>query len=207
MKTQKNKKMKSVLLGGLLVGVLAVGGTLAYLSTSTTPITNNFTFVSGDDISATIQETSWVADNALNLTPGEEVAKNPTITNTSATDLDEYVAMRVTFQKGDGTTLTSEEYARLMGMITIDYDTTNWKAAATAGPVTIYNYQQKLAKDAKTDELFTKVTIKETLTNEDMTWLSDTLNGFKIYIEGAAIQASGYADINAAASDLDALFK
>ena len=207
MKAEKNRNLKSILLGSLLVGVLVVGGTLAYLSTSTTPITNSFTFVSGNDISATLQETNWVADNALNLTPGEEVKKNPTITNTSTANLDVYVAMRVTFQKGDGTTLNDEEYKKLMGMITIDYDATNWKATAAAGPVTIYNYQQKLGKDAETGELFTKVTIKETLTNEDMTWLSDTLDGFKIYIEGAAIQASGYADINAAASDLDALFK
>lgn len=206
-KTNGNNRMRKYLLGGLLVGALAVGGTLAYLSTTTDPITNSFTFVSGDDISASLTEPGWEDANGLNLTPGEVVAKDPQITNTStATGMNEYVAMRVTFQKGDNTTLSQEEYTRLMSLITIDFDDTNWVAAAAAGPVTIYNYQDTLANSETTEPLFNTVTINSSISNTDMTWLSDTLGGFKIYVEGAAIQASGYENITAAATDLDALF-
>ncbi len=210
--TKKNKKAVSAILACVLIAVLAVGVTLAYLSTTTDPITNNFTFLGGTDtdIDATLTEDQWVEENAKNLTPGKKVAKNPVITNTSTADgMNEYVAMRVTFQNGEGTKLTPEQYTKLMSLITIKWsESGNWKsdastvAANATGPVQIYYYDAVLNKDAATDALFESVTINATATNEDMEWLASTsanddtagkgLGGFKIYVEGAAIQAEGF---------------
>lgn len=215
-KTSKKKKVTAVLLT-CLIGVLAIGGTLAYLTAKTQTVTNNFTFSGG--VTATLTEPSWDAGIAAdsnygkNLTPGTELSKDPIVTNTC--EEDEYVALRVEFQKGDGTTLTDEEYTKLMTMVEIQNWGTEWVAASTAGPVTIYNYNTELAGSHdpssynQTTALFDKVVIKNTLSNEDIEWLRDAgtgLGGFNIVVSGAAIQTDGFAAYTDAMADLNGLF-
>lgn len=210
------KRISTSIMVGLMAIVVTVGGTLAYLSTKTEAKTNAFTFLGSNDISATLTEPKWEAgiaaspDYGKKLTPGSVVDKNPIITNTCA--LDEYVAARVTFQTGDGTTMTDEEYTKLMGMIEIDWNLTDWELIGTEGPVNIYDYKTLLtgaeaAPYSETNSLFETVTIKNDLTNEDMNWLKETIHGYKIYIEGAAIQGSEFADLDAAKTELNGLFQ
>lgn len=226
MKRRMNKRVSSSILLSCLILVVAIGGTLAYLSTKTQAKTNEFTFLGSNDISATLSEPKWeghLNDDAgygKNLTPGAILEKDPIITNTCG--LDEYVATRVTFQKGDGTTMTQAQYDKLLTLIEIDWNTADWAIDGTAGPVAIYDYNTLLtgasaAPYNATNSLFTQVTIKQNLTNEEMNWLKDAgtataidgvegIGGFNIYIEGAAIQGSEFADIDAAKADLNALF-
>lgn len=187
-KTRNKKTVVSLLLVALL-SIAVIGGTLAYLSTTTADTTNAFTFVKGDE-GARIEllEPGWVASKGQNLTPGSEIPKDPQIKNSGILDL--FVAMQVTFTDGDGNILSGADYTRLAGLITIDYDTTKWTAAAAAGPVTVYDYTDKLTKEGGTTiPLFNKVTIKSTITNADIEWLTNTLKGFNIVVKGAGIQA------------------
>lgn len=227
MKKRMNKKVTTSILLSCLIMVVAIGGTLAYLSTRTQAKTNEFTFLGSNDISATLSEPKWEenlskdAGYGKNLTPGAILEKDPIITNTCG--LDEYVATRVTFQKGDGTTMTQAQYDKLLTLIEIDWNTADWTTANASAPVTIYDYNTLLvgasaAPYNATNSLFTEVKIKQNLTNEEMNWLKDAgtasaidgvdgIGGFNIYIEGAAIQGSEFADINAAKAELNALFQ
>lgn len=218
--SRTRKKVISTALVCALMVVLAVGATLAYMSTTTDTLTNNFTFLGSSDISASLTETQWVAANATNLSPNKTVAKNPQITNTStATDMDEYVAMEVSFKTGSGADLTDEQFALLSQLITITWTTEgNWKTESGAlvssltnigsSATEIYYYDAVLYNDTTdgtvtTEALFTAVTINSNVTNAQLNWLSSTdtqyyiddvagLGGFQIIVNGAAVQVEGF---------------
>lgn len=212
MRKQKSKITTTILVAAL-AGVLVIGGTLAFLSAKTAEKVNNFTFKG--NISATLTEPTWDAGVAAdasygkNLTPGAVIAKDPIVTNTC--DVDEYVAIKVTFQKGDGTTLTSEEYTKLMTMIDVDWST-DWTLDGTAAATSIYDYNtvltgQAAAPYSATSSLFTNVTIHSDLSNEDITWLNETLGGFNIVVQGAAIQGNEFDTMSDAKAELNGLFE
>lgn len=71
------KTMFMILAVVLIVGI-SVGGTLAWLTATTGPVTNTFTV---GDIDITLTETG-ATDNAKNYTfvPGDKLAKDPTVT-------------------------------------------------------------------------------------------------------------------------------
>lgn len=194
-KHQSNKKViVSILLASLLL-VIGIGGSLAYLSATSQTLTNTFTFTSGDAITITLTEPSWVENKAQNLTPGATIPKDPTVTNTGS--MPAYLAMKVTFQDGSGSTLSSEDYTRLMKMITIDYDTANFYIdGGEDAPEKIYVYSTdngtnggELAATSGKATLFNNVTIKNDISEDDWTWLTGTLKGFKILVQAAALQA------------------
>lgn len=154
------KKVLAALLCLVLVGG-TIGGTLAYLNIVTNTRTNVFTFAG---ISAELLEPKWdaqtgteadangdtIPDKAVNMLPGHDVDKDPQIHNTSS--IDEYVAIRVTFQNGGGDTLTQAQMDVLMSIITIrsgstgsytnGFNTTDWtiRAGDTGKPVQIWYY-------------------------------------------------------------------
>ena len=216
---KKNSKVVNGLLICLVLAILVIGGTLAYLSSVTETKNNAFTFVDGTDgLSVELTETDWTeGTSGKDLAPGAVVKKNPVLTNNStAANMDEWVALEVTFTKGDGqTALTSEEYTQLMGMITFKngtngaangINTTNWTLDGTAGPVSVYFYNNKLAKDTSTEALFTQVVINSDLTNDEIKTLNEW-NGFQIQVQGAALQGSAYDTVDAAKAELKGLFK
>lgn len=237
-KATSNKKLISKVLLGAFVLVLAVGGTLAYLSTVTEQVTNSFTFLGSTDIDAEIDEGGWSEENAVNLAPGATITKEPTIINTStATGMSEYVAIQVTFTDNNGNTLSDEQMAELANIIEIDWDTTgawvtesgNALSGVSPGSTaqTIYYYANALSNvsgNNQTSKLFTTVTIKDSVTNDQLDWInSSTANeegvtglsgGFNIVVYGAAVQAEGFdgnvsstvADPTLAYTELKALF-
>lgn len=194
-KRHGNKKTITAILLASLLLVIGIGGTLAYLSATSETLTNTFTFTKGDAITITLTEPSWVESKAQNLTPGAEIAKDPTVTNTGS--MEAYMAMKVTFQNGSGKTLSSEDYQKLIKMLEIDYDTTNFYIDGGAdAPEKVYIYSTdngstatKLAATSGTATLFNTVKIKNDISDEDWTWLTDTLGGFKILVQAAALQA------------------
>ena len=83
----KKNKIKIMVLTAALVGTLSVGGIMAYFTDGDTA-TNTFTV---GKISLDLQEPDWVPPK--DITPGEEIKKNPQIKNDGINE--EYVFMKV----------------------------------------------------------------------------------------------------------------
>ena len=211
----RNKRFR-VVLALCLTGVLIVGSAWAYLSKVTQQETNVFTFVTG--LTATLTEPSWPTDGSnLNLTPAATIPKDPQITNTSS--IDEYVAIKLTFVDGSGTKLTAGQMTKLLTLIDIGHgaapataankingiNTTNWTLVASAeanSPEQIWYYNAILPHTTGnvTVPIFDRITIKSTISNADYAWLqdatsaaiggNDALGGFKILVQGAAVQTT-----------------
>lgn len=169
------------ILAAVLIAVLSIGGTLAYLTATTN--TKNNVFTSTTNITATLTEPGWDgggSTTATNMLPGTAAAKDPKITNTSAAE-SEYVAERMTFQKAvkaaDGTytytNMTTEEVNNLLvgvavytgstlpttGGITVNSNWTASSANAATKAQKMYYYNSALAAAASTPALFDNVAI------------------------------------------------
>lgn len=194
--TNKKKIVGTLSLG--LVVVLAIAGTLAYLTAVAIPKTNAFTFVKGEDVTIDIVE-NFNDEAASNLVPSAVIQKEVQLENTSTVtgNMDVWGAIRVTWTDGTGTpkVFTDEEFANLITANGIGHDTVkvaSWdeEAVAGVGASKIYYYKTIIPKNTLTDQLFSEVTIPKTLHNQKITELV-AKDGFKIQIEGAAIQAEG----------------
>ena len=67
------KRTLTILIAVVLVVACAVGGTLAWLKTQTTPVVNTFT---AGDINITLAETT----NVYKMIPGNDISKDPKVT-------------------------------------------------------------------------------------------------------------------------------
>lgn len=91
-------KKRNVIVALALVALLAIGGTLAYLTSVTGTKENTFTM--GKNITGETNEPGWQEENAKDFTPGKIIVKDPLIRNLSDPDSDPaYVAMTLTYQK------------------------------------------------------------------------------------------------------------
>lgn len=155
---QKKKTKKKYIRNALalvLVAVISIAGTLAYLSKKTDTKTNTFTGSGGLEV--ILEEPKWDEDNAKDYTPDKIILKNPQLCNgskwtdkdnddvidtdtdeiTHSTQYDEYMAMRIDFQDENKALIT---YANLMNVIdAIAFDTTNWKLVAVSADGTTWN--------------------------------------------------------------------
>lgn len=174
----------------MLVLVISAGLTFAYLTGNAGEKTNVFSFT--DNIRGQLDEPNWDPDeDGKDLVPGMEIWKDPMITNTSADDIDEWAAIKVTFKDGTGNALTAEKANKLYGLIDIDWNTTDWTlvgayndsktfvkadgsndATLKAMNNQVWVYNQKIAPAEITDPLFNSVKIHDTMSDEDMSWLS-----------------------------------
>ena len=188
----KKRNVMTMALSLAMVGVIAVGGTLAYLTAQDAAITNTFTFVTGDsgkdviNVDLTEEQPKAVANekiltggkesgwNYTDVTPGQDLNKAPVVT--VDTKVNAYVFIRLT-----------------QGNVTIkDLDTTNWiKLEGVEGVSNVY-YQEVAANgNVKGTSLFTKVTAPNVADTEGV-----RLDN--VVIEVAAIQAASFADAKAA---------
>ena len=136
----KNMKKMLVLLTALIVVLCAaVGGTVAYLATSTGSVTNTFTPTS---VSTDIDEK--FEDN---------VKKDVKVKNTNEVDVYIRAAVVITWQNGEGTVLGQAPIAGT------DYDIT-WTMDQWIGPENdgYYYYTKSVSKDNTTGVLFTDCT-------------------------------------------------
>ncbi len=135
---QKDEKKKrgalAIILAIAFVAILAIGGTFAYLTYTANQTPNRFT--TDPNITADVLEPMWtnaidttasntykasdgtaVPEKADNMMPGDEVAKNPFVVNTSKNGSDEYVALKLQFQKyvqpGESTSTTNDGYVNM----------------------------------------------------------------------------------------------
>ncbi len=135
---QKDEKKKrgalAIILAIAFVAILAIGGTFAYLTYTANQTPNRFT--TDPNITADVLEPMWtnaidtsasntykasdgtaVPEKADNMMPGDEVAKNPFVVNTSKNGSDEYVALKLQFQKyvqpGENASATDDGYVNM----------------------------------------------------------------------------------------------
>ena len=172
-----NKKKLLLLITSLtLVAVVGVGATLAYF-TDSDDATNVITM---GHVDVELEEPNFdnedgEDDNKIDdVTPGQEIVKDPTITVVKGS-ADAYIRATLEITK-----LTDEQAAELLDNINID--TEAWYYNAEDG---YYYYNKKLAAE-ESAVLFDKVVIPETWGNEvaDMT--------FEIIVSAEAIQADNF---------------
>ena len=159
-------KIASVMLA--VIAVFAVSPTLAWLSATTDPVVNYF---SGGAIALTLDEApvdtdgkaidgDRVQENHYKYMAGAELDKDPTVT-VLANSEDCYVYVCVDNElPGD--------------LFSIDINTTAWTLVSTSGNMTIYRYAtavESSTSDQALTPVFTKVTVSENLTSDDITEL------------------------------------
>lgn len=137
-KFKKSKNLKYFLPVSLIIGVICVGLTIAYLSHTTETLTNKFTF---GEVTTEIDEGNPGASNGV-------INKTPKVKNTGPNDC--LVRMRVTF--------SPEEFRNLIedtnDQISINFDTEHWHYNTTDK----YWYYQGILKTSNiTEALFTEV--------------------------------------------------
>lgn len=136
------KPIIRILLSVLLVAVVAVGGTLAYLMASDSPLLNTFALA---EVETEIEEPQ--SDTATN--------KTAKVVNTGESPV--YVRARVVISGGDAAVLESDN------LITFTYNTAAWQN----GDDGFYYYMGILpaesGENSKTPALFTGVTVADTV--------------------------------------------
>ena len=173
----------------LVVAMASVGGTLAWLTASTTTITNTFT---PSDIGITLAETS---NNEFKLVPGVEYKKDPVVAiDTTKTDVDVYLFVK--FEEinnpSDSLTYTSTLTAA-----------NGWtQGDGTNIPADVWYRVVQVSDTTKEWHLLDsdKVTVKDTLTKENMpTSTAQPQLKYTAY----AIQKDGMTDAAAAWAKLN----
>ena len=221
MRLIKSKRtLLATLLTVMLIAVIGTGSTLAYYSAGAGEANNVFSF--SEDIRAKLTEPNWDGSQGLKMVPGKEIAKDPMITNTCKTE--EYAAIKLTFQNSAKTAkLSDSDYTRLMSLLVIDWNTTDWTVLSGAGTKEqVWVYNSSLTAGKVSSPVFHSIRVKtkaDGLTEADLRWLQGIkivdgdivtdpagLGGFNLKVEGAVVQASGYANASAAGSTLASLF-
>ena len=192
------KQIFTMAVAMVLVAVISVGATLAYLNVTTTTKHNIFTGSEG--IGLDIDEPSYDPDKSNGYTPGTVFAKDPILKNTTAdANTSEWVAMKVTYCSYESTSQTSTpitytEMQKYIKPIVFDDDasTGKWKKIAggeDSDKYVIYMYKTAVAGQAETGPLFEQIEIwsqSELQTKWGST--TDFLMDFDIQVAGAAIK-------------------
>lgn len=207
---KKTKKQLAIAMAScLMVGALAFGGTMAYL-TDTEGATNTFTV---GKVQIDFEEPNYPgndSDTVKNLVPNAEVKKDPQVENTGVNNAIVFMTVEVpndnvTVVAADGTKGTKELTDLFWFKKDGDLQKTfannwneNWveltdkETAATTDAKThkyVFAYKTALAANATTETLFDKIQLKNVIENE-VTAGADQ----KIVVNAYAIQAAEVLD-------------
>lgn len=207
----KMRKILAMVMALALTAALAVGGTLAYL-TSTDSVQNTFTVgkvaIKLDEAKATadgslVANAERVKANSYKLLPGHTYNKDPMVTVLKDSE-SSYIKMTVTFSKAaELDAIFAPDGGADMISIFKGYDATNWIAKGntkdTAKNTRTYEFWYKEAVAAPTadvalDALFDQIVVPGSITNAQL----ETIAGMTITVNAYAIQADGFADAAAA---------
>lgn len=206
-------RTKAVLLasGAVLLVAGSVLGTLAYLTDSETAV-NTFTV---GNVSIDLEETDVDGDgdplkNEYRLVPGEEYVKDPTVTVNAGSETS-YVRMVMTVYNWsvaeDALVFTTPPSETLLG----GYDSAVWvpngvvldeDEDTAAFEFRYYTTADGSAGDNELPALFETLIVPGTVTGEELEALYG--GGFKMVVEGHAIQAAGFQSADDAWAAFDA---
>ena len=190
----KKRNVMTMALSLAMVGVIAVGGTLAYLTAHDGAVTNTFTFVTGEDdkpmIDVTLTEAKpdatgdeiitendkgWNYDGVI---PGQTLNKAPEVS--AETFVSSYVFVRVTESEN-------------VSILDLNVGETEGEWKALTGVENVYYKEVEKDFNGSLGNVFTKVKVADIAEGEmASTQLQD------ITIEVAAIQTANFADAKAA---------
>lgn len=204
------KKTLTVIIALVLVVVMSVAGTVAYLTSSDT-VTNTFTVgnvqIKLDEAKANpdgtlVEGAARVDANSYKLIPGHTYNKDPMVTVLKGSE-SSYIKMTVTFSKAAELDAIFAPNGADMTSIFNGYDSTNWICKGNTEDITAntrtYEFWYKetvaaLDADVALDALFDSITVPGTVTKEQLA----TIEGMTITVNAYAIQADGFADADAA---------
>lgn len=182
------KRNLGIICAALAICGTAVFGTYAYLTTVSNIRTNSFMASTDGSKNITIEltEPEWDrigSKDASDYTPGDEIAKDPMLTNTSKKQ-SVYSAIKVTYQLDNGQGVISNVKAsELAAIAKIDAIDAGWELLTTYDDGSeLYIFNTELAKDAITTKLFNNILINSALTSGQNT-------PFNIEVKGYAVQS------------------
>ena len=200
------KKTLTVILALVLVVVMSVAGTVAYLTSSDT-VTNTFSVgnvqIKLDEAQAKadgtlIEGAERVKANSYKLLPGHTYAKDPMVTVLNGSE-SSYIKMTVTFSKANELDAIFDPDGATLTTIFNGYDISNWtykgntKNAADNTRTYEFWYKEAVAApdgNVALDALFDSITVPGSITNEQL----KTIEGMTITVNAYAIQADGFTD-------------
>ena len=198
------KKTLTVVIALVLVVVMSVAGTVAYL-TSQDAVTNTFTVgnvqIKLDEAKATpdgalVENADRVKANSYKLLPGHTYNKDPMVTVLKGSE-SSYIKMTVTFTKANELDAIFDPDGATLTTIFNGYDSSNWtykgNTKNAADNTRTYEFWYKEAVGAPTadvalDALFDSITVPGSITNEQL----KTIEGMTITVNAYAIQADGF---------------
>lgn len=186
------KKTLTIALSMVLVAAIAVTGTLAFLTASSTELVNKFTF---GNTEVEIAEPTWTAalggKEAMKVVPGQTVAKDPTVTVKGSEEV--YVYAYVNNALADYVTIG-------------DIDDAHW--TLVVGLPGLYRYYKTVtpAENVGTElePLFETVTISEGITQETLKENNPFTDG-TITVQAYVHQAKEIGDTPVATADAAAI--
>lgn len=196
---QRNRRIAMTVALVLVVALASIGGTIAWLTDSTTPVTNTFT-TAGIDITLTETmntdtDSDGVADKwTAQLVPGKEYPKNPVVSVVRpTTDVDIYLFVKVEDTASaylDYTSNLNTQNGWTQGMETDGIPTTVWYRTVGANETTT---SWHLIKDDK-------VTVNSTIVkpDNDASTLDMPSGNVELKYTAYAIQTEGFANAAAA---------
>lgn len=202
----KARKILAMVMALALTAALAVGGTLAYL-TSTDKVVNTFTVgnvqIKLDEAAANpdgtlIKDANRVQANSYKLMPGHTYNKDPMVTVLKGSE-SSYVKMTVTFSKAAELDAIFAPNGAELTSIFNGYDSANWSYKGNTENTTAntrtyeFWYKEAVAApngDVALDALFDSITVPGTITNAQLA----TIEGMTITVNAYAIQADGFED-------------
>ena len=176
----RNRRIALTVCLMLVVMVASIGGTVAWLTASTTPVVNTFTY---GDINITLDETTG---NSYKIIPGVDISKNPKVTVAKDSEAC-YLFVKVE-ETGD---FVEGKVTYSIDLATTDKD--GW--TALEGQAGVY-YRVVDADTAKTGTTFgiltgDKITVSENLTKDD---LKNVKTNPTLTFTAYAVQKDGIAD-------------
>lgn len=187
-KKNSGKKLTMVLVAIILVMCCTIGGTLAYLTAKSDPVTNTFTVgnitieLKEHELGADGELTTTVTDkNTYKIIPGATQPKDPFVTVKSGSEKC-YVYVCIENQLGTN--------------LTYDIDTADWTPVATSGNKALYRFKTEInaATADVTETVFTTVTYSGAITE---TTIGD-LEGKKVIINAYAHQSENITGVSVA---------
>ncbi|MCI6568716.1 MAG: SipW-dependent-type signal peptide-containing protein [Dysosmobacter sp.] len=206
----KARKILAMVMALALTAALAVGGTLAYLTSQDT-VTNTFTVgkvaitldeakvnTAGepvDENGAKVERLNAprVAENSYHLLPGHTYTKDPTIT-VKANSEESYIRVFVSInEQADLDKIFAPDGIDLRTVLTGSSDNWTYAGDKVEDDTRTYELRYKTTvsagnTDEKLDPVFTAVVIPGEITNDDLATIQD----LKITVVAQAIQADGF---------------